>query len=111
MPSNDDRKLMSGIAVSAKAPPKSGNLGGKKVATVQRTLTEADPYDEIECFLTPERVEELQQPDPITGVQVLMGEGWKGRATRDPETGAVVPAEYEHPEDHPKAKRKKKAEE
>lgn len=93
MASNDNRKLTSGIAVSAAAPPKSGTLGGKKVTHVQRVMTEADPFDEIECHLTPERVEELQEPDPVTGVPVLVGD-WKGRATRDKETGKVVPAEY-----------------
>lgn len=101
MPSNDNRKLTSGIAVSAAAPPKSGTLGGKKVTHVQRVMTEADPFDEIECHLTPERVEELQEPDPVTGVPVLVGD-WKGRATReeytDPKDGRtkvrVVPAAY-----------------
>jgi hypothetical protein len=108
MPANDNRKLMTGIAVQAAAPPKAGNLGGKKVTRVQRTLTEADPFDEIECYLTPERVEELQEPDPITGVPVLVGD-WTGRATVDKETGEVVPAEYTPPDDEGKAKRARRS--
>jgi hypothetical protein len=98
MASNDNRRLMGGIAVPVNAPPKAGNLGGKKVTKVQRTLTEADPFDEIETFLTPERVEELSQPDPVTGIPVLVGD-WTGKATRDKETGAVVPAKFTPPEE------------
>jgi hypothetical protein len=98
MPSNDNRKLTSGIAVPMKAPPKSGNLGGKRVATVQRTLTEADNFDEIETFLTPEQVEKLSEPDAVTGIPVLVGD-WTGKATRDKETGAVVPAKFTPPEE------------
>jgi hypothetical protein len=116
MASNDNRKIMTGIAVSAAAPPKSGKMAGKRVTHVQRVLTENDPFDEIECYLTPERVEELQEPDPVTGVPVLVGD-WTGRATRkmvtDPETGEevpgpVIPAEYEPPGEEGKARRAKR---
>jgi hypothetical protein len=70
MPSNDNRQIFRGIAVRVPAGPKAGKVAGKKVKFAQRTLTEADNFDEIECFLTPEEVERLQEPDPYTGLPV-----------------------------------------
>ncbi len=123
MPSNDDRQITSGIAVKAPAPAKAGKAGGKRVTHVQRVLTAADHFDEIECHLTPEEVERLKEPDPTTGIPVLIG-SWTGKATMeeytDPKTGEtrtqVVPADFEPPDDgseEHKARRRgrKKAEE
>jgi hypothetical protein len=121
MASNDNRQITRGIAVRAPAPGKAGKMGGKKTTHVQRVLTEKDPFDEIECHLTPEEVERLSEPDPITGIPVLVGD-WTGKATRGPsrthpETGEeipgpVVPAEYSpEGEEHKKTRRHKKSEE
>lgn len=121
MPGTDNRDMLSGIGTKIPASGKLGKMGGKKVAHVQRTWTKDDNFDEIQCHLTPDEVDRLCEPDPATGLPVLVGD-WEGKATRgpnkkDPDTGEeipnsgeVIPAEFEHPERHPKARKKKKAE-
>jgi hypothetical protein len=114
MPSSDDRKLTTGIAVKVPASGKQGKQAGRKITHVQRVFTDADDYEEIECHLTPDEVERLKEVDPATGVPVLVGD-WTGRATRkvvkDPETGEdvhgpVIPAEYEHKDEEGKPRKR-----